>query len=63
MGKLITDPNLHEALIAIALMGLTLGTMAWFAGRDVLASRIWAAGTRPGRHWTSRVDGSRFIAG
>ena len=42
MGKLITDPNLRKALIAIALMGLTLGTMAWFAGRDVLASRIWA---------------------
>ena len=47
MGKLITDPNLRKALIAIALMGLTLGTMAWFAGRDVLASRIWAAGTVP----------------
>ena len=42
MGKLMTDRNLRKALIAIALMGLTLGTMAWFAGRDVLASRIWA---------------------
>ena len=47
MGKLMTDRNLRKALIAIALTGLTLGTIAWFAGRDVLASRIWAAGTIP----------------
>ncbi len=43
----MTDRNLRKALIAIALTGLTLGTIAWFAGRDVLANRIWAAGTIP----------------
>ena len=43
----MTDRNLRRALIAIALTGLALGTIAWFAGRDVLASRIWAAGTIP----------------
>ena len=47
MVKLMTDRNLRKALIAIALTGPTLGTIAWFAGRDVLASRIWAAGTIP----------------
>jgi heavy metal translocating P-type ATPase len=43
----MTDRNLRKALIVIALMGLVLGIMAWFAGRDVLAGRIWAAGTVP----------------
>ena len=43
----MTDRNLRKALIAIALTGLTLGTIAWFAGRDVLANRIWTAGTVP----------------
>jgi hypothetical protein len=43
----MTDRNLRKALIAIALTGLTLGTIAWFVGRDVLANRIWAAGTVP----------------
>jgi hypothetical protein len=33
MGKLITDRNLRKALIAIALMGLTLGTMQPDLGR------------------------------
>ena len=47
MGKLMTDRNLRKALLAIALTGLVLGTIAWFAGRDVLAGRIWAAGTVP----------------
>jgi heavy metal translocating P-type ATPase len=43
----MTDRNLRKALIVIALTGLVLGTLAWFAGRDVLAGRIWAAGTVP----------------
>jgi heavy metal translocating P-type ATPase len=43
----MTDRNLRKALIAIALTGLALGTMAWFAGHDLLANRIWAAGTVP----------------
>jgi len=43
----MTDRTLRKALIAIALTGLTLGTIAWFADRDVLANRIWAAGTVP----------------
>ena len=43
----MTGRNLRKALIAIALTGLTLGTIAWFAGRGVLANRIWAAGTVP----------------
>ena len=47
MGKLMTDRNLRKALLVIALTGLVLGTIAWFAGRDVLAGRIWAAGTVP----------------
>ena len=43
----MTDRNLRKALIAIALTGLALGTMAWFAGHDLLANRFWAAGTVP----------------
>ena len=43
----MTDRNLRKALIVIALTGLVLGIVAWFAGRDVLAGRIWAAGTVP----------------
>ncbi|RPI36290.1 MAG: heavy metal translocating P-type ATPase, partial [Hyphomicrobiaceae bacterium] len=43
----MTDRNLRKALIAIALTGLVLGIVAWFTGRDVLADRIWAAGTVP----------------
>ena len=46
-AKLMTDRNLRKALIVIALTGLVLGIVAWFAGRDVLAGRIWAAGTVP----------------
>ena len=47
MEKLITDRSLRKALIAIALTGLVLGIVAWLTGRDVLAGRIWAAGTVP----------------
>ena len=47
MAKLMTDRNLRKALVAIALTGLVLGIVAWFTGRDVLAGRIWAAGTVP----------------
>ena len=47
MAKLMTDRNVRKALIAIALTGLVLGIVAWFTGRDVLAGRIWAAGTVP----------------
>ncbi|MCJ7528804.1 MAG: heavy metal translocating P-type ATPase [Methyloceanibacter sp.] len=43
----MTDRNLRKGLIVIALTGLVLGIMAWFAGRDVLAGWIWAAGTVP----------------
>ena len=43
----MTDRNLRKALIVIALTGLVLGIVAWFTGRDVLAGRIWAAGTVP----------------
>ena len=43
----MTDRNLRKALIAIALTGLTLGAIAWFVGRGLLAERIWAAGTVP----------------
>ncbi len=43
----MTDRNLRKALIAIALTGLILGTIAWFVGRGLLAERIWAAGTVP----------------
>ena len=43
----MTDRNFRKALIVIALTGLVLGIMAWFTGRDVLAGRIWAAGTVP----------------
>ena len=46
-AKLMTDRNLRKALIVIALTGLVLGIAAWFAGRDMLAGRIWAAGTVP----------------
>ena len=46
-AKLMTDRNLRKALIVIALTGLVLGIWAWFAGREVLADRIWAAGTVP----------------
>ena len=46
-AKLMTDRNLRKALIVIALTGLVLGIVAWFAGRDMLAGRIWAAGTVP----------------
>ena len=47
MAKLMTDRNVRKALIVIALTGLVLGIVAWFTGRDVLAGRIWAAGTVP----------------
>ena len=43
----MTGRNLRKALIAIALTGLTLGPIGWFAGRGVLANQIWAAGTVP----------------
>jgi heavy metal translocating P-type ATPase len=43
----MTDGNLRKALIMIALTGLVLGIVAWFTGREVLADRIWAAGTVP----------------
>ena len=43
----MTDRNLRKVLIVIALTGLILGILAWFAGREVLAGRIWAAGTVP----------------
>jgi heavy metal translocating P-type ATPase len=45
--KLMTDGNLRKALIVIALTGLVLGIVAWSTGREVLADRIWAAGTVP----------------
>ena len=47
MAELMTDRFLRRALIAIALAGLALGTLAWVAGRDALAGWIWAAGTFP----------------
>ena len=43
----MTDRTLRKALIVIALTGLVLGIVAWFAGRDMLAGRIWVAGTVP----------------
>ena len=43
----MTDGNLRKALIVIALTGLVLGIVAWSTGREVLADRIWAAGTVP----------------
>jgi heavy metal translocating P-type ATPase len=43
----MTDRFLCRALIVIALAGLTLGMLAWGAGRDTLAGWIWAAGTIP----------------
>ena len=43
----MTGRNLRKALVAIALTGLALGTIAWFAGQGVLANQIWAAGTVP----------------
>ena len=60
MGKLMTDPNLRKALIAIALTGTDsrhygLVRRSRRAGRPDLGR--WHG---PGRHWTSRVDGPRF---
>ena len=43
----MTDRNFRKALIVIALTGLVLGIVAGFAGCDMLAGRIWAAGTLP----------------
>jgi heavy metal translocating P-type ATPase len=47
MMELMTDRILRRALIVIALAGLSLGILAWAAGRDTLAGWIWAAGTFP----------------
>ena len=43
----MTDRALRRALIAIALTGVILGTLAWLAGQSALADWIWAAGTIP----------------
>lgn len=47
MVELMTDRFLRRALIVIALAGLSLGILAWAAGRDTLAGWIWADGTVP----------------
>ena len=47
MSGLTNERFLRRALIAIALGGLVLGTLAWAAGHTTAASRIWAAGTVP----------------
>ena len=47
MTGLVDERLLRRALIAVALGGLVLGTLAWWMGHGTAASRLWAAGTVP----------------
>jgi heavy metal translocating P-type ATPase len=47
MPSLMNERLQRRLLIAIALVGLALGTLAWFFGHPVAATRLWAAGTVP----------------
>ena len=44
---LLSERFLRRALIAVALVGLILGLMAWTAGRHDLADWCWVGGTVP----------------
>ena len=43
----LSERNVRRALIAIAVMGLLLGLVAWGAGRLDIANWCWAVGTLP----------------
>lgn len=47
MIELSSERFLRRALIVVALGGLCLGVVAWFADHPVLAKWTWAAGTLP----------------
>jgi cation transport ATPase len=47
MAMLLSERLFRRALIAIALVGLTLGFVAWTAGRSDLAEWCWVGGTVP----------------
>jgi heavy metal translocating P-type ATPase len=47
MNVMITDRFVRRALFAIAVTGLSLGTLFWIYGHGTLAGRVWALATVP----------------